>query len=229
MSITALILAASIPVKLVMLTLVLASLVSWFIIFSRMQVLGSARRALHRFEDQFWSGMDLGQLYREVADDPRRDSGLEHIFSAGFKEFTRLRQQSTSDPDAIMTGAMRAMRVASTRESEKLDAQLSFLATVGSTSPYIGLLGTVYGIMHSFQELAVVKQATISSVAPGIVEALVATAMGLIAAIPAVIAYNRFSTRVDKLITAYETFSDEFSSILHRQVHATRARKSPAS
>src|SRR5690606_32734588 len=172
------------------------------------------------FEERFWSGMDLNQLFREVSGSADANSGLESIFRAGFKEFTRLRQQSGVDPDAVMEGTNRAMRVAVSRENEKLNNNLSFLATVGSTSPYVGLFGTVWGIMNSFRGLAQMQQATLATVAPGISEALVATAMGLFAAIPAVIAYNRFSTNSDKLVTQYETFAEEFASILHRKVHA---------
>ena len=142
------------------------------------------------------------------------------IFHAGFKEFSRLRQQGSADPDAVMAGAERAMRVALAREEEYLNKHLPFLANVGSASPYVGLFGTVWGIMNSFRGLASVHQATLASVAPGISEALIATAMGLFAAIPAVIAYNRFSARVDMLLNRYETFADEFSGILHRQAHA---------
>jgi biopolymer transport protein TolQ len=169
--------------------------------------------------------MDLGQLYREVSSDPTPFSGLEAIFRAGFKEFSRLRQQSR-DADAVMEAAQRAMRVAFSREQERLETHLPFLATVGSTSPYVGLFGTVWGIMNSFRGLAQAQQATLATVAPGISEALIATAMGLFAAIPAVIAYNRFSTKSDSLLKNYETFAEEFSSILHRRVH--NSEKAPA-
>ena len=149
------------------------------------------------------------------------DSGVEQIFRAGFKEFSRLRQQPGVDPDAVMEGVARAMRVAISREEEKLEASLPFLATVGSTSPYVGLFGTVWGIMNSFRGLATVQQATLATVAPGIAEALIATAIGLFAAIPAVIAYNRFSARSEMLIGRYYTFADEFQAILHRKVHTS--------
>ncbi|MCK7549973.1 protein TolQ [Marinobacter goseongensis] len=201
-----------------MLLLVLASVVSWALIFQRFQVFRKARQAQLAFEERFWSGMDLGQLYREVNSDPTPFSGMESLFRAGFKEFSRLRQQSR-DADAVMEGTQRAMRVAFSREQERLEASLPFLATVGSTSPYIGLFGTVWGIMNSFRGLAQVQQATLATVAPGISEALIATAMGLFAAIPAVIAYNRFSAMSDAFLKNYETFADEFSSILHRRVH----------
>jgi len=209
---------AGILVQLVMLLLVLASVVSWALIFQRVQVYRKAKQAQLAFEERFWSGMDLGQLYKDVNANPTPFSGMEAVFRAGFKEFSRLRQQSR-DADAVMEGAQRAMRVAFSREQERLDMHLPFLATVGSTSPYVGLFGTVWGIMNSFRGLAQVQQATLATVAPGISEALIATAMGLFAAIPAVIAYNRFSTMSDALLKNYETFAEEFSSILHRRVH----------
>jgi biopolymer transport protein TolQ len=211
---------AGILVQLVMLLLMLASVVSWAQIFQRLQVFRKARQAQLAFENRFWSGMDLGQLYKEVNADPTPYSGMEAVFRAGFKEFSRLRQQSR-DADAVMEGAQRAMRVAFSREQERLELHLPFLATVGSTSPYIGLFGTVWGIMNSFRGLAQVQQATLATVAPGISEALIATAMGLFAAIPAVIAYNRFASMSDALLKNYETFAEEFSSILHRRVHNT--------
>ncbi len=209
---------AGLLVQLVMLLLALASIMSWALIFQRLQVFRKAKRAQLAFEERFWSGMDLGQLYREVNSDPTPFSGMESLFRAGFKEFSRLRQQSR-DADAVMEGTQRAMRVAFSREQERLETSLPFLATVGSTSPYVGLFGTVWGIMNSFRGLAQVQQATLATVAPGISEALIATAMGLFAAIPAVIAYNRFSAMSDALLKNYETFADEFSSILHRRVH----------
>ena len=214
---------AGVLVKLVMLLLVSASVISWALIFQRLQVFRKAKRAQLAFEERFWSGMDLGQLYREVSADPTPFSGMEAVFRAGFKEFSRLRQQSR-DADAVMEGTQRAMRVAFSREQERLETHLPFLATVGSTSPYVGLFGTVWGIMNSFRGLAQVQQATLATVAPGISEALVATAMGLFAAIPAVMAYNRFAARVDMFENRYETFVDEFSSILYRQAYALRGR-----
>ncbi|WP_319635945.1 protein TolQ [Marinobacter sp.] len=209
---------AGVLVQLVMLLLVLASVVSWALIFQRIQVFRKAKQAQLAFEERFWSGMDLGQLYKEVNADPTPFSGMESVFRAGFKEFSRLRQQSR-DADAVMEGTQRAMRVAFSREQERLETHLPFLATVGSTSPYVGLFGTVWGIMNSFRGLAQVQQATLATVAPGISEALIATAMGLFAAIPAVIAFNRFSAMSDALLKNYETFAEEFSSILHRRVH----------
>ncbi|WP_152206818.1 protein TolQ [Marinobacter changyiensis] len=225
LSVWSLIANAGLLVQLVMLILALASVISWALIFQRFQVFRKARQAQLAFEERFWSGMDLGQLYREVNADPTPFSGLEAIFRSGFKEFSRLRQQSR-DADAVMDGAQRAMRVAFSREQERLETHLPFLATVGSTSPYVGLFGTVWGIMNSFRGLAQAQQATLATVAPGISEALIATAMGLFAAIPAVIAYNRFSTTSDSLLKNYETFAEEFSSILHRRVH--HSEKAPA-
>jgi biopolymer transport protein TolQ len=214
---------ASLLVQLVMLSLILASVISWAIIVQRTRILSAAKRSLTEFEERFWSGMDLAQLYREVSTNPDPDSGMQNIFRAGFKEFSRLRQQPGVDPDAIMEGTQRAMRVACAKEAEKLEENLPFLATVGSTSPYVGLFGTVWGIMNSFRGLATMKSATLAVVAPGISEALIATAIGLFAAIPAVIGYNRFTAVADDIVSNYETFADEFSAILHRKVHASKA------
>jgi len=222
LSILDLILDASVVVKCVMAILMLASILSWVMIFQRFFFLSSAKRALRNFEDKFWSGVDLGQLFKDVSENPTSTGGAEEIFRAGIKEYTRLTAQNNYDPEAVMEGVERSMRVALAREEEKLDAHLPFLASVGSTSPYIGLFGTVWGIMNSFRGLANVQQATLSSVAPGISEALVATAMGLFAAIPAVLAYNRFSASAANLLNNYETFAEEFSSILHRRVHASK-------
>lgn len=221
MSVWSLISHASLVVQLVMLTLVAASVISWVMIFQRSTAIRAAKRALDNFEDRFWSGIDLSKLYRQAGSNPDPDSGLEQIFRAGFKEFSRLRQQPGVDPDAVMDGVSRAMRVAISREEEKLETALPFLATVGSTSPYIGLFGTVWGIMNSFLGLSQVQQATLATVAPGIAEALIVTAIGLFAAIPAVIAYNRFSARGEMLIGRYYTFADEFQAILHRKVHTS--------
>ena len=221
MSVWSLISHASLVVQLVMLTLVAASVISWVMIFQRSTAIRAAKRALDNFEDRFWSGIDLSKLYRQAGSNPDPDSGLEQIFRAGFKEFSRLRQQPGVDPDAVMDGVSRAMRVAISREEEKLETALPFLATVGSTSPYIGLFGTVWGIMNSFLGLSQVQQATLATVAPGIAEALIATAIGLFAAIPAVIAYNRFAARGEMLIGRYYTFADEFQAILHRKVHTS--------
>jgi len=218
MSILNLILNASFVVQLVMLMLIAASVVSWVIIVQRGRLLSATRNQLRAFEERFWSGIDFNELYRECKAQPYTNAA-ENVFMAGLKEFSRMRQQNTSDPDAVMTGVQRALRVAITRECEELDNHLPLLATIGSTSPYVGLFGTVWGIMHSFHGLASVKQATIATVAPGISEALVATAMGLLAAIPAVIFYNRYVATTDKLSTGLTTFADEFSALLYRQAH----------
>ncbi len=222
LSIWGLIANASVLVQFVMALLFLASLVSWVMIFQRGIYQRQARKSFAAFEKKFWSGIDLNQLFRQGNNRSANGSmdGVESIFRAGFKEFTRLRQQVGADPDAVMDGVQRAMRVALAREEEKLEANLPFLASVASVSPYVGLFGTVWGIMNSFRGLANVHQATLAAVAPGISEALVATAMGLFAAIPAVLAYNRYSARAETLSNGYETFADEFSSILHRQVHS---------
>jgi biopolymer transport protein TolQ len=220
LSIINLIMDASLLVKLVMLVLVLASLWSWTIIFSKRFAMRRARRAADSFEDRFWSAEDLSTLYSRITGRGHEPSGMERIFEAGFREFARLRKREGIDPRAVLEGAQRSMRVALNREIEELEHSLSFLATVGSVSPYIGLFGTVWGIMNSFQALGNVHQATLGMVAPGISEALVATAMGLFAAIPAVIAYNRYSSDLDRLFSRYDIFVEEFSSILQRQVHA---------
>jgi len=215
-----LILDAGWLVKGVLALLLLASISSWMIIFRKRQVLTKAEKAADAFEERFWSGTDLTNLHEGIASSHRLTSGMERIFDAGFSEFSRMRQQGRMSPNAMVEGAQRAMRIALTRETEELEHHLNFLATVGSTSPYVGLFGTVWGIMTSFHQLANVNQATIAMVAPGISEALVATAMGLFAAIPAVIAYNRFSNQVDRLEVRYDNFKEEFSSILQRQAHA---------
>ena len=211
---------ASLVVKLVMGVLLMASIVSWSMIFSKRMTLKQSRREADSFEERFWDAEDLSQLYAKVNAKRYESKGMEKIFESGFKEYARLKKQTGIDADAIMEGAQRAMRVSMNKEVESLETHLSFLATVGSTSPYIGLFGTVWGIMNSFRSLGNVQQATISMVAPGISEALVATAMGLFAAIPAVIAYNRYSNDVERLINRYDTFMEEFSSILHRHVHS---------
>lgn len=223
LSLWSLIANASILVQIVMLLLFAASVVSWTMIYQRTVFYMNAQRALETFENDFWSGIDLGELYRKGTKKMEAGNldGVENIFRAGFKEFSRLSQQKNADADAIMEGAQRAMRVALSREEEKLEKHLPFLASTASTSPYVGLFGTVWGIMTSFRGLANMHQATLAAVAPGISEALIATAMGLFAAIPAVLAYNRFSAKMDRLLSSYDTFSEEFSSILHRQIHAS--------
>lgn len=220
LSIFTLIKEASPLVQAVMAILVLASVASWTFIFQKYREIRRAEQTSEAFEERFWSGIDLADLYRALTREEYDTEGLENIFLAGFKEFARLRQQAHIGPDAVMEGAARVMRVALNRELERLDERLPFLATVGSTSPYVGLFGTVWGIMNSFRALGTVKQATLAMVAPGISEALVATAMGLFAAIPAVMAYNRYSTDIGRLAGRYEAFTDEFLSLLHRQAHA---------
>ncbi|MCK4588140.1 MAG: protein TolQ [Gammaproteobacteria bacterium] len=219
LSILSLITNASVLVQLVMFLLLVVSLMSWNIIFQKRKMLVKARERADEFEERFWSGGDLSSLYNQVTSGRHGDSGMSVIFEAGFKEFARLRKQDGIDPRAVLEGSQRAMRVALSREIDKLELHLSFLATVGSTSPYVGLFGTVWGIMNSFRALGNVKQATISMVAPGIAEALVATAMGLFAAIPAVIGFNKFNTEMERLIGRYDAFLEEFSSILQRQAH----------
>lgn len=214
-----LILHASLPVQLVMLLLVLASISSWVIILMKKRVLDRASKGADEFEERFWSGTDMSALMRELGNQDERGSGLSAIFEAGFREFARLRQKKSMDNRTQLEGAQRAMRTALSREMDALEHNLEYLANVGSISPYVGLFGTVWGIMISFIGLADVKEATIATVAPGIAEALIATAMGLFAAIPAVWAYNRYATRVERIHTRYETFAEEFSTILQRHAH----------
>ena len=220
LSILSLILNASVLVQLVMLLLFIASVISWIMIVQRGIYLRNAENSFKHFEDTFWSGVDLNNLYHELSQEAQENGGnqgIENVFRAGFREFTRLTDGQSADPEAVMEGADRAMRVALSREDEKLSANLPFLANVASVSPYIGLFGTVWGIMHAFRGLANVQQATLASVAPGIAEALVATAIGLFAAIPAVVAYNRNATDIDRLSIHFETFIEEFTNILQRQ------------
>ena len=215
-------LEASILVKLVMLTLLSLSIASWAVIIQRRKLLNTARAKSIKFEDTFWSGVDLNKLYKELSVRGESLSGLEALFVAGFKEYSRLSSANSKSPEAVMDGTSRAMRVSLSREVEKLDTHLPLLATIGSTSPYIGLFGTVWGIMNSFIALGAVQNATLAMVAPGIAEALIATAMGLFAAIPAVIAYNRFTTQVEKLEMAHVNFMEEFSNILQRQAYSEK-------
>lgn len=212
-----LIVEASLLVQGVMALLVLASIVSWMVIFKKRQMLSRANKRAHAFEEVFWSGADLSKLYDKVAGNQADCEGLEAIFQSGFREFTRLREEQHLNPETLFNGAQRAMRVTLTREVERLEHSLSFLATVGSVSPYVGLFGTVWGIMNSFRGLAGAQSATIARVAPGISEALIATAMGLFAAIPAVIAFNKYSAEVERLEMHYDNFKEEFAAILHRQ------------
>ncbi|MCB1698875.1 MAG: protein TolQ [Pseudomonadales bacterium] len=231
LSLIDLVLHASFTVQLVMALLFVASMLSWYMIVQRFIYFRDAHDEMYQFEERFWSGIDLAQLYREgneAASSGHAMMGMESIFRAGFKEFSRLAQQSDMDSEALVEGSRRAMRVAMMREEERLERHLAFLASVGSTSPYIGLFGTVWGIMHSFRGLANATQATLATVAPGISEALVATAMGLFAAIPAVLAFNRLASRVDVFTNRYDTFVDEFSGILSRQAYALRSREKKA-
>jgi biopolymer transport protein TolQ len=214
---------ASIVVQLVMLLLLGASIASWTMIFRKRTAFKSAAQAADRFEGRFWSGGNISQMFQQLTRGEGQLGGMESIFVGGFKEYARLEKQKGIQPAEILEGVQRAMRVALTREIELLETHLSFMATVGSTSPYVGLFGTVWGIMHSFQGLSTSQQATIASVAPGIAEALIATAMGLFAAIPAVIAYNRYSHDVERLVTRYEIFMEEFASILQRQAFLSKA------
>jgi biopolymer transport protein TolQ len=213
-----LILNASIVVQAVMLVLVLASVVSWYLIIDRSRTLSGAREQSASFEEEFWSGKDLATLYKKYNG---ADSGpMAEIFVAGFREFIKLRERARGDSDSVLESVRRAMRVAQNRETDTLENFLPILATIGSTSPYIGLFGTVWGIMSSFHALGGVRQATLNMVAPGISEALIATAMGLVAAIPAVIAYNRYSSETYRLDGRFEDFSEEFLNIMHRQLPA---------
>ena len=219
LDILGLVLGASLPVKIVMILLLLASIASWMIIFRKKAMIDRAMRDARDFEERFWSGADLAAVFRDITARGETLAGMEAIFEAGFREFAKLRQRRGLDPRVMVEGAQRAMRVSLSRNVDRMEQGLEFLATVGSTSPYVGLFGTVWGIMIAFQGLANVKEATIAMVAPGISEALIATAMGLFAAIPAVIAYNRYSNKVDRLNSRYEAFAEEFSTILQRQAH----------
>ncbi len=208
---------ASFIVQLVLLLLLLASFMSWWFIFQRLFILRVAKNQAEEFEKEFWSGVDLQQLFQRLTSGRVVPRGMEKIFEAGFREYAKLKKQSGMDISSVMDGTRRAMRAAYQREVDALERSLAFLATVGSVSPYVGLFGTVWGIMNSFRGLTNVGQATLAHVAPGIAEALIATAMGLFAAIPAVIAYNRYTHDIDRLATRYESFMEEFSNILQRQ------------
>jgi biopolymer transport protein TolQ len=217
MSVISLVTSASVLVQIVMLALLFASLLSWYYIFLKVFAYNRATRRADEFEKQFWSGADLNELYQRAV--AARDSAgsQERIFESGFQEFVKLRKQPGMDLSAVLDGTRRAMRATYQREMERLESHLSFLATVGSVSPYVGLFGTVWGIMNSFRGLANMSQATLGAVAPGIAEALIATAMGLFAAIPAVVAYNRFAGDINRLATRFDSFMEEFSNILQRQ------------
>jgi biopolymer transport protein TolQ len=203
-----------------MFILLTASVVSWTFIFNKRKELKQAFTVTEEFEEAFWSGRELSDLYKKLSASEFEPEGIEKIFLAGYKEFSRMRQKEDVEPVVQVESAQRVMRIELTRELDRLDETLPFLATVGSTSPYVGLFGTVWGIMNSFRALGDIKQATLANVAPGIAEALIATAIGLFAAIPAVVAYNRFSTRLDRLTGRYELFVDEFVVLLQRQAHS---------
>jgi biopolymer transport protein TolQ len=223
LSIISMIAQASVVVQVVMLLLIVVSFMSWYFIFLKIFTIRRAESKTEQFERDFWGGSDLAALYQSAVNHRHSTGSLERIFEAGFREFAKLRtQKGGADPSVMVDGARRAMRATYQREMDRLEAHLSFLASVGSVSPYVGLLGTVWGIMHAFRGLANVAQATLAAVAPGIAEALVATAIGLFAAIPAVIAYNRFSHDVDRLAVRFESFTEEFSNILQR--HAPVAK-----
>ena len=222
MSVIGLLLNASIPVQIVMLLLMIASLMSWSIIFTKRRLIRKTTNASDEFEANFWSGGDLNTLYQSASRQKGGSFGMSNIFEAGFREFNRAVQQGDVSPERLIEESRRAMRVAQMREVDRLEQSLATLATIGSTSPYVGLFGTVWGIMGAFMGLANVQSATLAVVAPPIAEALIATAMGLFAAIPAVIAYNRYADKVVRLEYRYDGFTEEFSSILQR--HA-RARK----
>jgi len=210
---------ASLAVQFVMGLLLAASFMSWWYIFLKMFAIRRASRMAEVFEKEFWSGTDLHALYKRAAQDWKQAGELERIFEAGFREFSKLKGQPGMDMGAVMDGARRAMRATYQREMDRLESNLAFLATVGSVSPYVGLFGTVWGIMNAFRGLSNVVQATLANVAPGIAEALIATAMGLFAAIPAVVAYNRYTHDIDRLATRFESFMEEFSNILQRQAN----------
>jgi biopolymer transport protein TolQ len=218
LSILSLVLNASVLVQLVLLLLIAASVTSWYSIFRKLFTLSSAARATRIFEHEFWSGGDLAGLFTRAQKRRDKDGGpLERIFEAGMREYLKVRQSRPTDVPGMLDSARRAMRACYQREMESLERHLPQLASVGSVSPYVGLFGTVWGIMNAFRGLANVQQATLAHVAPGIAEALVATAIGLFAAIPATIAYNRFAADIDRMANRYETFMDEFLNILQRQ------------
>jgi len=222
LSILELILNASLLVQLVMLTLVAASLVSWTVIFTKSIALKKLRKEADDFEADFWSGGELNGLYRRCTETGEESAGMTAIFVAGYREYSRLAGNASIERTDLVEGVQRAMRVATSREVESLESRLPFLATVGSTSPYVGLFGTVWGIMNSFRSLGALQSVSIATVAPGISEALIATAMGLFAAIPAVIGYNRFSAAAESLIARYDVFVEEFASIVNRQAVSGR-------
>lgn len=220
---------AGLVVKMVMLLLIAGSIFSWTYILQRGFYFKEMNKVTGKFEDNFWSGEELSKIYKEESGRKHELNGLEAIFHAGYKEFQRFRKEAGASMNTVIENTRRAMSVAQMREQDKLEKHLPFLAIIGSTSPYIGLFGTVWGIMTAFRALATVQQATIAMVAPGIAEALIATALGLFAAIPAVIFYNRFVTDIGKLMSRYDAFEEEFTNILIRQLyqsghHADTAR-----
>ena len=219
LSLISLVMRASFLVQLVMISLLAASILSWAIIYLKYHVVKQAKRETLRFEDQFWSGINLAELYTRVKRNTDELEGLARIFESGFAEYLRIIKQANVSTEMMLLGVQRSMKVSLAREEERLESNLSLLATIGSISPYVGLFGTVWGIMNSFIALGSVKNASLAMVAPGIAEALIATAMGLFAAIPAVIAYNRYAEHIDRLVSAYENFTEEFATILQRQSH----------
>ena len=223
-SIVTLVLHASFVVQLVMAGLLIASLASWTVIFGKLFGLRRVRNANDDFEREFWAGKNINELYSDATKSGKAGSPIERIFASGMREFIKLRERRVADAGALLDGARRAMRASYQRELDAIEVHLSFLATVGSVSPYVGLFGTVWGIMHAFVGLSNMTQVTLASVAPGIAEALVATAIGLFAAIPAVIAYNRFARDIDRIAIQLETFIEEFSNILQRNVGAAAAQ-----
>jgi len=225
LSVIELVLGASLVVQLVLLLLLAASVGSWAIIMKKRQIIKQAHKGADAFEASFWSGGDLNSIYKSLSTGAAAPTDISAIFESGFREYRRLAQQAGQSPDKIMEGAMRAMRVSQMREMDRLDHQLATLATIGSTSPYVGLFGTVFGIMNSFRALGNVQSATLAMVAPGIAEALIATAMGLFAAIPAVIAYNRYADQVARLEVRYDTFREEFAAILQRSIAVKQGTK----
>ncbi len=218
---------ASVLVQLVMALLLVVSMFSWWFIFRKMFVVRDAMRRTDQFERSFWSGADLGTLYQAAASSRNNAGSMERIFESGFREFVKLRKQTGTNLAVLMDGTRRAMRATYQREMDHLESHLSFLATVGSVSPYVGLFGTVWGIMNAFRGLANVGQATLAHVAPGIAEALVATAMGLFAAIPAVIAFNHFVRHIERLSIRFDSFMEEFSNILQRQANSAVVPPAP--
>ena len=217
LDILTLVINASVVVKVVLVLLLVVSFMSWMFIFQKWFSIRRANAQTDKFEREFWSGNDLNALYQGAVNNRHTIGSLERVFEAGFREFAKLRGQRGTDPSDMVDGARRAMRATFQREMDFLERHLAFLASTGSVSPYVGLFGTVWGIMHAFRSLANVQQATLAQVAPGIAEALVATAIGLFAAIPAVVAYNRYSHDVERLGNRFESFMEEFSNILHRQ------------